>query len=584
MTLTLERSRIGGLQSRENPVEWISGADAVMRALVDLETEVVFGIPGGAELHLQAALSRYPLRYVLARHEQGAIHMAEGYSQIARKPGIVLVTSGPGVLNTFTGLNDARMDSKGVIVISGNVARHLMGSDAFQEANVVKSSRYFTKWRRLIMNAGEIPSTMERAYYEASTGRPGSTSIDIPKDVGVDLVEWKSIIPKRQSVENLPPYSRTQLDKLIELLDRSERPIIIAGRGVLISQAESELLAIAEKGGIPIAHTLLGLDAFPPDHYLNIGLSGMHGNYGPNLASEKADLIIGVGMRFDDRVVGKASEFAPNATLVHIDIASKQIRMVKRNIAIDVSIKADAKAALAYLLPKIMPNQRAEWLEIINKFNEEEKEKVIEPALSDNCAEIKMPKLIDSLYKITSGEAIVVADVGEHQMAAARYYVPKIPNSFITSGGMGTMGISLPAAIGAQIAAPDRPVYCIVGDGGIQMTSQELMVVTQEKLPIKILIVNNGHLGMVRQWGELQYGGNLLGSKLVSPDFVKLADAYGIAGEKVSKPHELNDALYRLAISKRARLLEVIVENEENVFPMIPSGQPPHKMILEPNS
>ncbi|MBI2086425.1 biosynthetic-type acetolactate synthase large subunit [Candidatus Daviesbacteria bacterium] len=579
--------------------ENMSGGQILLEELLRLGVNTIFGYPGGAIMPTYDRLYDYTdrIRHILTRHEQGAIHAAEGFAEMTGKPGVVFVTSGPGALNLVTGLNDALMDSRPIVAISGQVARPLIGTQAFQEAPVIKVVSPITKWAYQVQNANEIPEVVDKAFRIATNGRPGPVLVDIPKDVQNEQAEYYPISPDGHQVEShtLKLEALKQLtQQAADLLNQSQKPLILAGHGILISGAMAELKALAEKAGIPVANTLQGLSSFPTDHYLNIGMLGMHGRYGANVLTNQADVILAIGMRFDDRVTGVVSKYAKQAKIIHIDIDPTQLN---RLIQTEIAINADAKPALTVLLEKIIPNQHSEWLDQFRTHDAREYEQVTRTVLAGNGLFYTMDEVINLLSKKTNGEAVIVSDVGQHQMVAAQRYGFKRPNSHITSGGMGTMGFALPAAIGAKLGAPDREVIAVAGDGGFQMNIQELGTIMQEKLPVKVIILKNYCLGMVRQWQDLFHDGRHSFVDMQNPDFVEIAQAYGIPGERVKKPQglsgrlirwlssagipidrvttnqkDLGRALDRLLTSSGPYLLDVRVQRDENVFPMIPAG------------
>lgn len=567
------------LENRE-----ISGGEAVMRTLVNNGVNTIFGYPGGAIMPTYDALFDHEgvdLRHVLTRHEQGATHAAEGYAQMKHEPGVVLVTSGPGLTNAVTGIGNAQMDSTPLLVISGQVARGYIGTQAFQEAPATDITRPITKSSRLIKNAAEIQDEIRKGISLASSGRPGPVHIDIPKDVQAEMVVYESngirSIPEEPV---LSPEALLKLQQAADLLNQARKPYILAGHGILISQATQELLTVAEKAGIPVANTLLGLSSFPQEHPLFAGMLGMHGRYGANVLTNEADVILAVGMRFDDRVTGKLSEYAPNAKIIHIDIDPTQLnRLVKA----DVAVNSDAKVALSALLSLLDNNTHPDWVEQFRRLDLIEYNKVTRDALAGTSEDLRMAEVIHALSSMTSGEAVIVVDVGQHQMIAAQYQRSSRPDSFITSGGMGTMGFALPAAIGAQIAAPERQVVAVIGDGSFQMNIQELGTIMQERLPVKMIILDNQALGMVRQWQDLFHGGRRSFVDMQSPNFVALAGAYGIPGERLEGRKgraNLKGALDRMLTAQGPYLLHVDVEKAENVFPMMPSGASVNGMRL----
>jgi acetolactate synthase I/II/III large subunit len=553
--------------------EILTGGQATLRALADNNVDTVFGYPGGAIMPTYDAMAMEgapDIRHILVRHEQGAVHMAEGYARMKKEPGVAIVTSGPGATNTVTGIADALMDSTPVVVISGQVNSKLIGTEAFQETPITEIVKPVTKWREQAAFGHEIPGLIDTAFSIATGGRPGPTLVDIPKDVqaGITIFDASRERPKPFEIP-LTPESLAKLQKAAELLNEAKRPYILAGHGVLLSEATKELLSLAEKGDIPVANTLHGLSSFPQDHELFAGMLGMHGKYSANMLTNEADVILALGMRFDDRVTGDLSKYARDGRIIHVDIDEHQLG---RLVPTEVPINLDAKTALNVLLELVSPGDHKDWIEKFRRLDVVEQEQVTDALLDGSSQDLKMAEVVHLLSQKTGGEAVVVADVGQHQMVAAQRYKTSRPDSFISSGGMGTMGFSLPAAIGAKIAAPDRQIVSISGDGGYQMNIQELGTIMQERLPVKMIILNNSHLGMVRQWQELFHGGRESHVDMQNPDFVSIAAAYRISGERIELRQNLGEALDRMLNSEGAYLLEVAVEKEENVFPMIPAG------------
>ncbi len=559
----------------------ITGAQAVCKSLVNEGVKVIFGYPGGAIMPVYDALYDYnkQIRHILVRHEQGAAHAAEGYARITGKPGVVLVTSGPGATNLVTGIADAMLDSVPVVFISGQVTAHLVGTDAFQETDVIGITTPIAKWNYQITNASEIPYILKKAFFIAGSGRPGPVVIDITKNAQIETFDYKP-----QKAIKIPGYnptysiSQNDLKKAAQLINKAKRPFMLIGHGILIAHAEKEVLAFAEKSGIAVGTTLHGLSAMPANHPLYVGLLGMHGRYGANILTNKADVILAVGMRFDDRVTGKVDDYARQAKIIHIDIDSAELN---KNVKADVAINADAKQALSKLLPIIKKNTHDGWLSQFRKYDQIEYEKVTKKEMLSKHDEIKMVQVVQLLSEKTKGEAIIVADVGQNQMIAARYYNFVKPNSFITSGGLGTMGFALPAGVGAKIASPNRQVIVVIGDGGFQMTVQELATIAQDQIPLKIVILNNNFLGMVRQWQQLFFEKRYSFVDLKNPDFVAVAKGFYIKAQSVDKRSKLNGEIDKLLSAKEAYLLEVVCEKEENVFPMVPSGAACDEIVLE---
>lgn len=550
----------------------ITGAQAIIESLLGEGVEVVFGYPGGAILPTYDALfeSRERIRHILVRHEQGAAIAAEGYSKSSGRTGVCMATSGPGATNLVTGIADAMLDSVPLVCITGQVASHLIGTDAFQEADIVGITIPITKWNTQVSKAEDIPAAIAKAFYYAHEGRPGPVLVDITKDAQAGMMEFTEYhkhIPSQN--KNQRKHSDMQFIEIADLLNTAKRPLILAGNGVGISNAEEELVKLAEKATIPVACTLHGLHSFPSNHELFAGLLGMHGNYAPNILTNEADVILAIGMRFDDRVTGNLARYAKQAKIIHVDIDFAEIN---KNVRSHMHVQADAKYALNHILRFAQPNKHQEWRDKFKRLYDEEHDKVIKVELDNSSEKIRMSQAMNMVSEKTKGEAIVVPDVGQNQMVAMRYYKFQKPKSHISSGGLGTMGFALPAAIGAKIANPDREVICVAGDGGIQMNIQELAVIKQEKIPLKVLLLNNNYLGMVRQWQEMFYEERYSFVDLVNPDFIALAQAYGIKARQVSKPEELEAAVDEFLASKEAYFLEVIVEKREKVFPMIPAG------------
>lgn len=555
-----------------------------MQSLVDNGTEVVFGYPGGAIMPTYDALFDYRtrLRHVLVRHEQGATHAAQGYARVTGEPGVVMVTSGPGATNAVTGLADALMDSTPMVVISGQVASSKIGTDAFQEAPVVDIVRPITKWAYQVKPGDDIHAVLDEAFVRSKSGRPGPVLVDIPRDVQIAETEYSGGFGRKSEAPQLTSDSLAQLQQASDLLNQAKKPYILAGQGVLISRSQRELIALAEKAGIPVANTLLGLSSIPSDHPFFVGMLGMHGRLGANTLTNEADVILAVGMRFDDRVTGNVDKYARQAKIIHVDIEPRQLAKVKSNgIDVDLSINLDAKTALSVLLGNAQSRDHLDWLNKFRQLDITEDREVTAKALFPQTEQMSMDEVVFGLSKMTGGEAIVVADVGQHQMVAAqRYQFDGTPRSFITSGGMGTMGFALPAAIGAQIAAPERTVVSISGDGSFQMTSQELMTISQERLPVKIIVLNNSHLGMVRQWQELFFKNRLSEVALDNPDFVAMAQAYRIPGMRVENRSDLGSSLDRMLSTPGPYFLEVAVGKTDNIFPMMPTGAAVDEMRL----
>ncbi|MGA2654432.1 MAG: biosynthetic-type acetolactate synthase large subunit [Gammaproteobacteria bacterium] len=548
----------------------ISGSKAILESLAHQGVDIVFGYPGGAIMPLYDALHdmHHKIRHILVRHEQGAVHAAEGYARACGKTGVCIATSGPGATNLVTGIADAMLDSVPVVCITGQVASHLLGTDAFQEVDIIGITVPITKWNYQITHSDEIPEIIAKAFYIANTGRPGPVLIDITKDAQFGMLDYTphQYKPNRKEALQLD-IARLQL--AADLINQAKKPYILAGHGVLIANAQQALINFAQQAHIPIAQTLLGLSAVPNDHPLYVGMLGMHGNYGANVLTNEADVIIAIGMRFDDRVTGNLNSYAKQAKIIHIDIDPVEI---DKHMKTEVALISDAKIALEKLLPLINKNSHSDWFKQFQDHDKKEYQVVIEPELDGKHHKLRMAEVVNQLSEKTKGNAIIVTDVGQHQMIAARYYRFNRTHAHISSGGAGTMGFALPAGIGAQFAQPKTPVIVINGDGGFQMNIQELGVIAQENLNVKIIILNNNYLGMVRQWQELFFEKRYSFTHLKNPDFIKIAQAYGIKAKRVSDRSELNTGLDEMLQANEAFLLEVVVEAQENIFPMIASG------------
>jgi len=566
-------------RSKQQNVE-ISGSEAVIRSLIEEGTEIIFGYPGGQIMPVYDALYDYrnALRHILTRHEQGAVHAAQGYARATGKTGICLVTSGPGATNLITGIADAMIDSTPLVCITGQVASPLLGSDAFQESDIIGISMPITKWNFQITSPEEIPSTIAKAFYIAASGRPGPVLIDITKNAQFGKFKYRyAKCHKIRSYIPEYPVSKDKLSQAAELINSSKKPYLLYGQGVQLSGAEHELKHFIEKGGIPAAGTLLGLSAINTDHPLNMGMLGMHGNYGPNIKTNECDLLIAVGMRFDDRVTGNLKTYAKQAKVIHIEIDPAEIN---KNVKSDVALVGDAKRILRLLGHLVEKKSHPAWVKEFKDAHEIEIKKVIKSDLNPTKKGMSMAEIVNKVSDFTNCSAVVVSDVGQNQMATARYSKFETSRSHITSGGLGTMGFGLPAAVGAKLGNPDREVVLFVGDGGLQMTIQELGTIAQEKLPVKIVVLNNRFLGMVRQWQELFFEKRYSFTEIFSPDFVKVADAYGIPGQLVNSRIDLDEALQKMLDAKGPYLLEVMVEKEDNIFPMVPAGASVSDILL----
>lgn len=561
----------------------LNGSHALIRSLIAEGVDTIFGYPGGAIMPVYDAIYDYQdqINHILVRHEQGAAHAAEGFARVNGRVGVCLVTSGPGATNLVTGIADAIIDSTPMVCIVGQVASHLLGTDAFQETDVIGVTMPITKWNYQITHADEIPYIMAKAFYIASSGRPGPVLIDITKDAQLQMMSKSfSYKPCNTLLSYHPRLSpkQDQVENAAKLINSAQKPFILFGHGVQLAGAEKELLQLIEKSGIPSASTLLGLSSVPVDHPLYMGWLGMHGNYGTNVLTNQCDLIIGIGLRFDDRVTGDVNRYAKQAKVVHIEIDPAEIDKV---IKADAPVVGDAKQVLQQLIPLVNENSHDVWVSEFARYSEIENEKITKPALAPTTEKLKMPEVINLLSELTKGEAVIVADVGQHQMMTARYYKFKKPGSFITSGGLGTMGYALPAAFGAKSGNPDREVVAIIGDGCFQMTIQELGTIAQSGLPVKIIILNNNFLGMVRQWQQLFHQKRYSFVELQNPDFITIGKGFGIDGHTCAKREDLDESLKRMLASDKPYLLEVLVEREENVFPMVPSGSSVSDIRLE---
>lgn len=560
-----------------------TGAEIVMECLIREGVDVVFGYPGGANLPIYDAFNFYPqLHHVLTRHEQGATHAADGYARVTGKVGVAMATSGPGATNMVTGIATAKMDSSPIVCITGQVSTAAIGGDAFQETDVTGVTLPVTKHNYLVTDVRDLAYTIKEAFYIARTGRPGPVLIDIPKDVQNDRCEF--VYPEEPI--DLPGYhpadraTDEQVTRALELINSAKKPIILAGHGVLQSGATTEVLKMAEKGNIPIACTLLGLGGIPASHPLNLGMMGMHGEAAANHAIQQADLLLAFGMRFDDRVTGKLATYSPNSKKIHIDIDASELN---KNVRVDVAINADLRVVLEQFNGDVKAADRAEWLGTIRDWQEDSNQRDI---LNTDDGIFRAAQAIFDLWQFSKdNNPVVVSDVGQHQMLEAQYFQHEKPHTLITSGGLGTMGFSLPAAIGARFGAPDeQDVWVVVGDGSIQMTITELMTAVQENLNINICIINNGYLGMVRQWQQLFYDERYAETPILSPDYVKLAEAYGMQGLRVSRREDTMETLKKARAYKGPSLIEFVVEQHDMVYPMVPAGADLHEMIRRPSA
>lgn len=552
--------------------ERISGSEALLRSLLCEGVDLIFGYPGGAIMPVYDALYDYQekLHHVLTRHEQGAVHAAQGFARVTGKVGVCFATSGPGATNTVTGIADAMIDSTPLVVITGQVTSPLLGTDAFQEIDVIGITQPITKWNYLVKTAEEIPDAIARAFYIASTGRPGPVVIDITKDAqfGKFDFEYKKVNHVR-SYTPAPLTKPASIIDAVDIINSAKKPMALIGQGVLLGEAEKELKAFLDKTGIPAAWTLLGLSAMPSDYKLNVGMLGMHGNYGPNIKTNECDVLIAIGMRFDDRVTGDVSRYAKQAKVIHLEIDPAEINKI---VKADVAVLGSVKDTLPLLTKGVKEKSYPEWIAEFKACDEIENEKVISNEVFPTQDGITMGEVVHKVSEAFNQDAVLVTDVGQHQMMASRYFKFKQSKSIVTSGGLGTMGFGLPAALGAKLGVPEREVCVFIGDGGFQMTIQELGTIFQTKAAVKIIILNNNFLGMVRQWQELFFDKRYASTELDNPDFQLIAKGYGIESELVSSRDNLNEAIERMAKSKRSFLLEVKVEKEGNVFPMVPSG------------
>ena len=559
----------------------ISGAEAVIRSLIEEGVDLIYGYPGGAIMPIYDELYKFQdkLNHVLTRHEQGATHAAQGFSRVSGKVGVVMATSGPGATNLVTGIADAQIDSTAMVCITGQVASHLLGSDAFQETDIIGISTPVTKWNCQITQAKDIPEILAKAFYIARSGRPGPVLIDITKDAQFELMnfQYNKCLSVR-SYKPVPDYSIDQIKKASHLINESKKPFIVFGQGVILGEAENEFKEFIEKTGIPSAWTILGLSALPTEHYLNVGMVGMHGNYGPNVLTNECDLLIAIGMRFDDRVTGNLETYAKQAKVIHMEIDPAEIN---KNVECDIAVLGNIKETIPLLTSMVNKSSHKSWLEKFSFHYEIEYKKVINNEINPTKNGLTMAEVIKEINNSTNGDAIIVTDVGQHQMVTCRYAKFNKSKSNITSGGLGTMGFALPAALGAKMGAPEREVVAVIGDGGYQMTIQELGTIFQTGSAVKIVVLNNNFLGMVRQWQQMFFDKRYASTELVNPDFVTIAKGYYLEAEKVSERKNLKGAVNRMIKSNKPYFLEVSVEKEDNVFPMIPTGASVSDIRLE---
>ena len=557
-----------------------TGAQIIWESLVQEGVTVVFGYPGGAILPAYDAMLDYPIRHILVRHEQGAAHMADGYARASGRVGVAMATSGPGATNMVTGIATAMMDSSPIVCITGQVGSKLIGLDAFQESDITGVTLPITKHNYLVTRAEDIAPSIREAFEIAASGRPGPVHIDITKDAQQASCEfdWAAAAPRGHRYRPDWRPSAEECGRALELINGAERPVILAGHGILLSGAMEAVRALAERADIPVASTLLGLDAFPASHRLDLGMMGMHGEVWVNTAIQEADLLLALGMRFEDRVTGNLKTYAPRAKKVHIDIDASEIN---KNVKADVGLVGDLREVLETLLPGVKPGDRSTWLAYIHELKGDSA--VLDIQNLPDSGHLYAAHVIHDLWRTTHGNALVVSDVGQHQMWEAQYYHHDAPRSHLTSGGLGTMGFALPAAIGAKVARPEAEVWVVVGDGGFQMTLHELGTIAQEQLDIKVAIINNGYLGMVRQWQEFFYERRYAATPLVNPDFAKLVEAYGLTGMLVTQRSEVVPAVEAARAHRGTVVIDFRVEQEDSVYPMVPTGADLHAMIRRPS-
>jgi len=550
----------------------ISGSEAVVKCLIAEGVDIIYGYPGGAIMPVYDELYKFQneIHHVLTRHEQGATHSAQGYARISGKVGVAIATSGPGATNLVTGLADAQIDSTPMVCITGQVASSLLGSDAFQETDIVGISTPVTKWNHQVTKAEDIPEVLAKAFYIAKSGRPGPVLIDITKDAQFELFDFKySKVNGIRSYVPVPALDNGSIELAAKMINSSKKPLIVWGQGVILGNAEKEFKDFVEKTGIPAAWTIMGVSAIPTSHPLNVGMVGMHGNYAPNKLTNECDLLIAIGMRFDDRVTGNLNSYAKQAKIIHFEIDPAE---VDKNVKVDVAVLGNAKDSLKQVIPLVNKKSHDKWLTKFKDLLDIEYKKVIKNDLFPSKQGLTMGEVLKEINNYTNGDAAIVSDVGQHQMIACRYAKFNKSRSNITSGGLGTMGFALPAAIGAKMACPEREVVAVIGDGGYQMTIQELGTIFQSKVPVKIVVLNNNFLGMVRQWQQLFFDKRYASTELINPDFTTIAKGYFIESKKVTKRQDLSAAVEQMIKSKDSFFLEVVVEKEDNVFPMIPSG------------
>ena len=559
----------------------ISGAEAVIRCLLEEGVDLIYGYPGGAIMPIYDELYKFEdkLKHILTRHEQGATHAAQGYSRVSGKIGVVTATSGPGATNLVTGIADAQIDSTPMVCITGQVASNLLGSDAFQEIDIIGISSPVTKWNCQITKAADIPIVLSKAFYIAKSGRPGPVLVDITKDAQFELMDFK--YKKCNSIRSynpVPNYSINSIKEAAKLINAAKKPLIVWGQGVILGEAENEFKSFIEKTGIPAAWTILGLSGLPTNHPLNVGMVGMHGNYGPNMLTNDCDLLLAIGMRFDDRVTGNLNSYAKQAKIIHFEIDPAEIN---KNVEVDLAVLGNVKQTLDELLNHVDKKSHSKWLNKFESYYKKEYNKVIKDELFPTKKGLTMAEVIKEINNASKGDAIIVTDVGQHQMVACRYAKFNQSKSNVTSGGLGTMGFALPAAIGSKMGAPKREVVAIIGDGGYQMTIQELGTIFQYGCAVKIVVLNNEFLGMVRQWQEMFFENRYASTEMINPDFITIAKGYNIPAKKVEKRKDLKSSVKQMIDSKGPFFLEVRVQKEDNVFPMIPTGASVSEIRLE---
>ncbi|GHA29645.1 acetolactate synthase [Salinimicrobium marinum] len=559
----------------------VSGAEAIIKCLLKEGVDTIYGYPGGAIMPVYDELYKYQdkIHHVLTRHEQGAAHAAQGYARVTGKVGVAVATSGPGATNLITGIADAHIDSTPVVFITGQVGSTLLGSDAFQEIDVVGISTPITKWNYQVTDASEIPEVLAKAFYIARSGRPGPVLIDITKDAQFAPLEFSyKKCSGIRSYKPVPEINLLQVERAAEAINNAKKPMIVFGQGVILGKAEELLKKLVEKTGIPAAWTILGLSALPTGHPLNVGMVGMHGNYAPNMLTNECDVLIAIGMRFDDRVTGNLETYAKQAKVIHFEIDPAEIN---KNVTADIPVLGNVNQTLNLVMELLQPNDHSEWHQKFKELYAIEYDKLIQHHLTSKNPELTMGEVIDEINTCSDGNAIIVSDVGQHQMVACRYAKFKTSRSNVTSGGLGTMGFALPAAIGAKMGKPDRDVVAIIGDGGFQMNIQELGTIFQTKVPVKIVVLNNSFLGMVRQWQQMFFERRYASTEMINPDFIAIAKGYHIQSRHVAKRSQLKDAVKEMMEAEGSYFLEVSVEQEENVFPMIPTGASVSEIRLE---